>query len=90
MFGWRRRHRGGGSGLSFALPTNSHPLVLALESSRRGTDNPKTDVVVPVVRLVPVTIRRATVPGVVVPRSTAQHPEVPAPSSRSRKDEICE
>jgi hypothetical protein len=33
---------------------------------------PKTDVVVPVVRIVPVPICRATIPRIIVPRTAAQ------------------
>jgi hypothetical protein len=65
--------------------TDSHPTVLAQKSSRNG-HNPKTEVVVPVVRLEVATSGRAAIVGIVVPTTTAQHSEVPAPSSLSCKD----
>ncbi|WP_449279988.1 hypothetical protein [Leptodesmis sichuanensis] len=72
-----------GAGLDSSLthPTDSHLPVLVQKSTRSRTDNTKTDIVVAVVRIVVVAIGRTTVPGIVVPRTTAQQPEVPAPSS---------
>jgi hypothetical protein len=49
-------------------------------SARSNPDHPETDVPVTVVGGVPVAVSRATVPGIVVPRTTAQEPGVPAPS----------
>jgi len=40
---------------------------------RRHHHNPKTDVVVPVVRVVPVAVRTAHVPLIIVERAAAQH-----------------
>jgi hypothetical protein len=64
-------------------PANSHLPVLVQKSAGGSTDNSKTNVVVPVVGIVPVAIRRTAVPRIVVPRTTAQEPEVPTPSSLS-------
>jgi hypothetical protein len=50
-----------------------------VKSARRGTNNAKANVVVPVVRIVVVTIRRAAIPRMVEPRTTAKQLEVPAP-----------
>jgi hypothetical protein len=58
---------------------NSHPSVLVLKSARGTADQPKPNIVVPIVRVIPVAIGRSAVPGVVVPRTTAQQPEMPAP-----------
>ena len=41
-------------------------------SRQRGGSNPKTDVVVPVSSIVPVTIRRTTIDRIVVPRTTTE------------------
>jgi len=43
-----------------------------------GNSNPKTVVVVPVVRIVPVPVRRAGVLGIIVPATATQHVR-PAP-----------
>lgn len=49
------------------------------EECRERTGQAKTDVVVPIVRIVPVPIRRAAVPRVVVPGATPQQLWEPAP-----------
>ena len=41
-------------------------------SPRRGANNPKTDVAVPVAHIVPATIRRTAVPRTDEPRTTPQ------------------
>ena len=76
-----------GPGLDFSLarPMDSHPPVLAQKSARRR-NHPQPDVVVCIVGIVPVAVGRTAVFGVVIPRTTAQHPVVPAPSSLSCKD----
>jgi hypothetical protein len=58
---------------------NSHPPVLVLKSARGTANNPKPNIVVPIVRVVPVAIGRTAVPRIVVPRTTAQQPEVLTP-----------
>jgi hypothetical protein len=64
------------------IDTSSGSIAtLAQKSARRSntTHNPKPDVVVIVVWVVPVAIGRTTVFRIVVPRTTAQQPELPAP-----------
>ena len=90
IFGYRHRHHRCRSGLFKARSTHSHTPTLAQKSARRGNYNPKTDVVVPVVRVVVVTIRRTAIPRIIVPGTTAQQPEVPTPSSPSCKYKRCE
>jgi len=54
-------------------------------------DHTKTEVVVAIARIVPVTIGAATIPGVVVPRTTTLHPGMPVPSpalSQTRENRI--
>jgi hypothetical protein len=63
------------SGLFTAHPTHSHELVLAPKSAWGNTNKTKTDVVVPVIGIVPVAVSRATIPGIVVPRTTAFLPD---------------
>ena len=50
-----------------------------MKSTRNTTNNTKTNVVVPVVRVVPVTVSSTGIVGVVVPRTATQHSEVPTP-----------
>ena len=66
------------------------PQFWQVESQRHGTTHPKTDVVVAIVRGIPVAVGTTAVPRVVVPRTAAQEPEVPVPSSRSRNTEVRE
>ncbi|WP_442948478.1 hypothetical protein [Nostoc sp.] len=56
---------------------NSHSPVLTQKSTAPNHHNPKTHVVVPVVTRVIVAIRRAAIPGIVVPRTTTQQPVLP-------------
>ncbi|MGR3279061.1 hypothetical protein ACSYAD_28770 [Acaryochloris marina NIES-2412] len=56
---------------SYAHPPDSHLAVLAQKSTRCRQGQPKTDVVVAVTGIVPVAVRRATVPRIVVPGATA-------------------
>ncbi len=87
IFGWRRRHRRNRSGLFHVRSTKSLPPTLTTKSARRPRHHDtKTIVVVPVVRVVPVTIGAAAIIGMIVPRSAA-HPEVPAPPSMPRSRE---
>ena len=56
------------AGLFLARPHNSHCAVLAWKSAGSLTKHhTKPDVVVPVFGIVPVAIRRAKIPGIVVP-----------------------
>ena len=73
---------GTGSGLFFAHSIDSHPLNLAKNSSPHN-DNSKSDIVVAVARIVIVTIGRATIRRIIVPRTATQHLAVPVPSSPS-------
>ena len=61
----RRRQRNGKSG---RFRRAKRPLHL------RSSGKPKAEVVVPVVRRVPVAVRRAAVPGIVVPAAAPVHP----------------
>jgi hypothetical protein len=62
-----------------AHSANFHWLTLAVKSTGNRTNNAKTNVVVLIVAPVPVAIGRAAVPGIVVPRTTAQEAGLPCP-----------
>src|SRR3972149_2928042 len=53
---------------------------LPADTTRYGHDHPKTDIVVEAVRLVPVAVRTAGVPLIVVPRAPAHHPSGRSPA----------
>ncbi|WP_442345933.1 hypothetical protein [Fischerella thermalis] len=57
------------------------------ERSRNQHHQPKTNIVVTIVGIVPVAISRATIPGIVVPRTATQQLKLPAPSSISQQSE---
>ncbi|WP_449289982.1 hypothetical protein [Nostoc foliaceum] len=61
---------------------NSHSPVLTQKSTATNQHNPKTHVVVTIVTRVIVAIRRAAIPGIVVPRTTTQQPVSPTPLFR--------
>ena len=58
---------------------DSHPLALIMKSAGRTAHNSKTVVVVTIIGVVVVAVGRATIPSIVVPRTTAQQPELPVP-----------
>lgn len=60
---------------------NSHSPTLTHKSAGGSNDNPKPDVVVGVIALVPIAIRTTAVPRIVVPRTATQHSELPTPLS---------
>lgn len=66
---------------------SGHAAILAGQE-KRGDHHPKTDVVVPVVRVVPVAVRTADVPLIVVERAAAQHTvihgHIPATAAKPR------
>ena len=49
------------------------PVAFEMRSMGRHQNNPKTDVLVPVVWVVPVAVRTAHVPLIIVERAAAQH-----------------
>jgi hypothetical protein len=55
-----------------ALSTDSHLPTLTVKSTRRPASQTQTDIIVVVARIVPVAVRRTAVPGIIVPRPTAQ------------------
>jgi len=60
---------------------NSHPPILTHKSAGGSDNNPKPNIVVPVVALVPVAIRTTAVLRIFVPRTATQHSELPTPQS---------
>ena len=70
---------GAGLDSSSTRPTNSHLPVLVQKSARKRTDNTKTDIVVTLARMIVVAGSRTAFVGIVVPRTTAQHLEMPTP-----------
>jgi len=86
IFGYCHQYHWNRSGLLISRSTHSHPSILEKSSARAGTHNPKTDLVVPVARIVVVAISRTAILRVVVPRTTPQHTGLPIPSSLSSKN----
>jgi hypothetical protein len=74
-----------------ALDSSHHtpriPIRKLGTKSARNTDNAKTDVVVPVVRVVVVPNRGTQVLSFIVPRTAPQHPKWHPPYSLPRKNE---
>ncbi len=53
----------------YHTPDEFSPISSGIKECSDGTDNPKTDIVVPIVRSIVVAIGRATIPRIIVPRA---------------------